>query len=287
MPSTNLVQRIAVAVIAIPVVVGIIWLGGWTLAATLAVLGVLGAREVYDFGRRQGFEPLERTGWLAAAGIPLLAYWAKGSETHWAEPALYLGAIWLMVTMAIAMVRRGPAGRPLTSVAVTLFGCVYASGLLAFLIAIRHGSGAAAHPMAYVLLTLFPLVITWICDTAAMAVGTAVGGPKLAPILSPKKTHAGAVGGTLGGLVTALAVGLFVLNRQGWSFTPGQLLLFGLAVSIVGQVGDVAESLFKREAGLKDSSTLIPGHGGVLDRLDSLYFVIPTAAGLYRMFGVI
>ncbi len=287
MPSTNLVQRIAVAVVAIPVVVGIIWLGGWTLAATLAVLGVLGAREIYDFGRRQGIEPLERTGWLAAAGIPLLAYWAKGSETHWAEPALYLGAVWLMFTLAIAMQRRGPSGRPLTSVSITMFGCLYASGMLAFLIAIRHGSGAATRPLAYVLLTLFPLVITWICDTAAMAVGTAVGGPKLAPVLSPKKTRAGAVGGTLAGVITALALGKLVLNPQGWSFTPGQLLLFGLAVSIVGQIGDVAESLFKREAGLKDSSTLIPGHGGVLDRLDSLYFVIPTAAGLYRMFGVI
>ncbi len=280
MPSKNLVQRIAVAVVAIPVVVGIIWLGGWALAATLAVLGVLGAREIYDFGRHQGIEPLERTGWLAAAGIPLLAYWAKA-------PAFLLGAIWLMVTMAIAMARRGPSGRPLASVSITMFGCVYASGLLAFLIAIRHGSGAATRPLAYVLLTLFPLVITWICDTAAMAMGTALGGSKLAPILSPKKTHAGAVGGTLAGVITALALGKFVLNRQGWSFSPGQLLLFGLTVSIVGQIGDVAESLFKREAGLKDSSTLIPGHGGVLDRLDSLYFVIPTAAGLYRMFGVI
>jgi len=168
-----------------------------------------------------------------------------------------------------------------------MFACLYASGMLTFLIAIRHGSGAATRPLAYVLLTLFPLVITWICDTAAMAVGTAVGGPKLAPVLSPKKTNAGAVGGTVAGVITALALGKLVLNRQGWSFTPGQLLLFGLAVSIVGQIGDVAESLFKREAGLKDSSTLIPGHGGVLDRLDSLYFVIPTAAGLYRMFGVI
>src|SRR5206468_7765902 len=108
-PSQNLVQRIAVAAVAIPIVVGIIWLGGWVLAATLAILGVLGAREIYEFGRRQGVEPLERTGWLAAAGIPLLAYWAKGSEMHWAEPALYLGAVWLMVTMAIAMARRGPS----------------------------------------------------------------------------------------------------------------------------------------------------------------------------------
>ncbi len=287
MPSQNLVQRIAVAVVAIPLVIGVVWLGGWVLAAVLAVLGVLGAQEVYDFARRQSIEPLERTGWLAAAGIPLLAYWAKGSETHWAEPAIYLGAIWLMFAMTLAMARRGPTGRPLAAVAITMFGCVYASGMLSFLIAIRHGLHAAQRPGAYVMLTLFPLVITWVCDTAAMAVGTAVGGPKLAPVLSPRKTHAGAVGGTLGGVIAALALGKFVLNRYGWSFTPGQLLLFGLAVSIVGQTGDVAESLFKREVGLKDSSTLIPGHGGVLDRLDSLYFVIPAAAGLYRMFGVI
>jgi len=248
---------------------------------------VLGAREVYDFGRRQGIEPLDRTGWLAAAGIPLLAYWAKGSEIHWAEPALYVGALWLMFTLVVAMARRGPTGRPLTSVSITMFGALYAAGLLTFLIAIRHGSEAAVRPSAYVLLTLFPLVITWICVTAAMAVGSGVGGPKLAPVLSPKKTHAGAVGGTLGGIIAALALGKFVLNRYGWNFSTGQLFLFGLVISVVGQIGDVAESLFKREAGLKDSSTLIPGHGGVLDRLDSLYFVIPSAAGLYRLFGVI
>ncbi len=279
MPSKNLVQRVAVSAVAIPLVIAIIWVGGWALAATLAVLGVLGAREIYDFGRRQGIEALERTGWLAAAAIPLLAYWAKA-------PVFYLGALWLMAALVIAMARRGPTGRPLTSVSITIFGWVYASGMLAFLIAIRHGSAAAVRPVAYVLLTLFPLVITWISDTAAMVVGTTLGGPRLAPVLSPRKTRAGAVGGALGGVIAALALGKFVLNRQGWSFSPGQLLLFGLVVSIVGQIGDIAESLFKREAGLKDSSTLIPGHGGVLDRLDSLYFVIPTAAGLYRMFGV-
>lgn len=286
-PPNNLAQRIVVAAIAIPLVIGLIWLGGWPLAVALAVLGVLGTREIYDLARRQGIEPLDETGWLAAAAIPLLAYWTKGSQTRWAEPALYGAALWLMAALVVAMVRRGPGGRPLTSVSVTLFGCLYASGLLAFLIAIRHGVNAENRPAAYASLTLFPLVITWICDTAAMAAGSAIGGPKLAPVLSPKKTHAGAIGGTLGGVVAAVILGKLVLNRQGWNFSVAQLLLLGLAVSVVGQVGDVAESLFKREAGVKDSSTLIPGHGGVLDRLDSLYFVVPAAAGLYRMFGVI
>ena len=286
-PPNNLVQRIVVAAIAIPLVVGVIWVGGWPLAAVVAALGVLGTREVYDFARRQGIEALDETGWLAAAAIPLLAYWAKGSQTHSAEPALYLGALWLIAALVVAMIRRGPTGRPLTSVSVTVFGCLYASGLLTFLIGIRHGVNADSRPTAYAVLTLFPLVITWICDTAAMAAGTTFGGPKLAPVLSPKKTRAGAIGGTVGGLITALLLGKLVLNRHGWNFSVGQLLLFGLAVSVVGQVGDVAESLFKREAGVKDSSSLIPGHGGVLDRLDSLYFVVPAAAGLYRMFGVI
>src|SRR5256884_6538516 len=206
-PTNNLVQRIIVAAIAIPLVVVIIWVGGWALAVTLAILGVLGAHEVYAFGRRQGFEPLERTGWLAAAAIPLLAFWAKG-------PTFYLGALWVMVALIIVMARRGPTGRPLASVSITLFGCIYASGMLAFLIAIRHGSAAVSRPAAYVFLTLFPLVITWICDTAAMAVGTAVGGPKLAPVLSPKKTHAGAVGGTPRGALTAPAPCQVLLHRQ-------------------------------------------------------------------------
>jgi len=285
--ASNLTQRIAFAGVAIPLAVGVVWLGGWPFAAVLAALGVLGTREIYDLARRQGIDALDRTGGVAAAAIPLLAYWAKGSETHWAEPALYLGALWLMVMLVVAMVRRGPTGKPLAAVSVTLFGCLYASALLAFLIPIRHGTNAATQPVAYLGLTLFPLVITWIGDTAAMAVGIKVGGPKLAPVLSPNKTRSGAVGGFVGAVVTSVALGVLVLNRVGWNFAVWQLVTVGAVVGVVAQVGDIAESLFKREAGVKDSSSLIPGHGGVLDRLDSLYFVVPAAAGLFRLFGVI
>jgi phosphatidate cytidylyltransferase len=288
-PSSNLAQRIAVAVLAIPLAGALIWVGGWPLAIALAALGVLGTREVYDLARRQGIEALDETGWIAAAAIPLLAYWAKGSELRWAEPALYVGALWLIAALIVAMIRRGPAGRPLSAVSVTLFGCVYASGLLAFLIAIRHGGGAnvPGRTLAFFALSLFPLVITWIADTCAMAAGVQLGGPKLAPVLSPNKTQAGAVGGFAGAVIAAVVLGLFVLNQVGWNFAVWQLVAVGAVVGIVSQVGDVAESLLKREAGVKDSSSLIPGHGGVLDRLDSLYFVIPAAAGLYRVFGVI
>ncbi len=279
--ASNLTLRIAFAAVAIPLAVGIVWLGGWPLAIALAALGVLGAREIYDLARRQGFDALDRTGGIAAGAIPLLAYWAKGSA------AAYFGALWLMSALVVAMFRRGPAGKPLAVVSVTLFGCLYASALLAFLIPIRHGGNAANRPFAYLCLTLFPMVITWIGDTAAMAVGVKVGGAKLAPVLSPHKTRSGAVGGFVASIITALALGLLVLNRVGLSFAVWQLVTVGAVVGVVAQVGDVAESLFKREAGVKDSSNLIPGHGGVLDRLDSLYFVIPAAAGLFKVFGVI
>ena len=281
--SRNLMVRIAFAVPAIAVSLLLLWLGGWTLAGVLAVLGVLGTREVYDLARAQGIEPLEWVGFMGAAVCPLAVYWVKG-YAEW-EPVVYVGAIWLLLVLVVGAAR-GPDHRPLTAVAVTVFGGLYASAMLSFVVAIRHGPHSDAHPRGSVALVVLPLVVTWVCDTCAMAAGTLVGGPKLAPVLSPRKTWAGAVGGLVGGLVAALAYGPLVLDRVALRLDLWQLVTVGLVVALAAQVGDVAESLFKREAGVKDSSSLIPGHGGVLDRLDSLYFVLPLTAGLFRLFGV-
>ena len=285
--SKNLIQRIAFAGVAIPLTVLAIWWGGWVLAALLAILGVLGTREVYDLARRQGVAALTLPGYAAAAAIPLATYWAKGSELHWAEPAIFAGALWLLLVLAAALTARGPDARPLGAVAVTVFGALYTSALPAFLIAIRHGADAPERSWPFAWLVLFPLALTWICDTAAMAAGTTIGGRKLAPVVSPNKTWAGAVGGVVGAVGGAFLIGELVLPRFGWHLTAWELAATGAMVGLVAQVGDVAESLLKREAGVKDSSSLIPGHGGVLDRLDSLYFVIPTAAGLFKLFGLI
>jgi phosphatidate cytidylyltransferase len=281
--SRNLLLRIAVAVPAIAVSLVVLWLGGWVLATALALLGVLGTREVYDLARREGIEPFERLGLVAAAAVPFATFWVKG-YADW-EPVLYVAALWLLAVLVAAMAR-GPARRPLTAVSVTVFGSLYASALLAFTIAIRHGPHSDAHPRGAVALVVLPLVVTWVCDTCAMAAGTLIGGPKLAPVLSPRKTWAGAVGGLVGGLIAALVYGPLVLDRVALRLGVWQLAAVGLVVAVAAQVGDVAESLFKREAGVKDSSSLIPGHGGVLDRLDSLYFVLAATAGLLRLFGI-
>ncbi|HYR98129.1 MAG TPA: CDP-archaeol synthase [Gemmatimonadales bacterium] len=281
--SRNLLVRIAVAVPAIAGAVAALWLGGWVLAAGIAVLGVLGTNEVYAFAKKQGVEPLEWVGFVAAVAFPFATYWAK-DYADW-EPVVYGGAAWLLVALVVAAAR-GPERHPLTALAVTSFGPLYASALLAFLVAIRHGPHADAHPRGSVALAVMPLVITWVCDTCAMAAGALVGGPKLAPVLSPRKTWAGAIGGVVGGVLAALVYGPLVLERVALRLELWQLVTVGLVVAVAAQVGDVAESLFKREVGVKDSSSLIPGHGGVLDRLDSVYFVAPVAAALFRWFGL-
>src|SRR5258705_14021454 len=111
--SRNLLVRVAFAVPAIVVTIAVLWRGGWLLGGLLAVLGVLGTREVYDFARRQGIAPFTMLGYVAAATIPLGAIWVAETGLSWGEPMLALGALWLLAVLAAAAAR-GPEGRPLT-----------------------------------------------------------------------------------------------------------------------------------------------------------------------------
>jgi phosphatidate cytidylyltransferase len=117
--------------------------------------------------------------------------------------------------------------------------------------------------------------------------GRAIGGPKLAPAISPGKTWSGAIAGVVAGTLTGALYALVVFPHVQVRFAVIVALALAFALSIIGQIGDLAESLLKREAGVKDSSRLIPGHGGVLDRLDSLYFVLPVTAAAYHLLGFI
>jgi phosphatidate cytidylyltransferase len=184
------------------------------------------------------------------------------------------------------MAARGPGARPLEAAAITVFAALYTGGLPSFLLLLRH-SERLPSDWAATWLVFLPLVVTWVSDSLAMAGGSAIGGPKLAPVLSPRKTWAGAVSGAVGAFVLAPAYGALLLAPLGIGIHPWRLAVFGLAISVVGQLGDIAESLFKRQAGLKDSGTFFPGHGGVLDRFDSLYWVIPAAALLLSVFGTV
>jgi phosphatidate cytidylyltransferase len=287
--DANLVRRVGFAVVAIPLALGIVWYGGLPLALLLAVAAALAARELFDLAERGQVRPARVLGVASAAAVAPLTYATIANDDVRAIMAgawPYAAGLWLLAVLLWGLSARAPGERPLEAVAVTVLAVAYTAGLPAFLLAIRH-SGYERRSWAGAWLVFYPLVVTWVVDTAAMFGGRAIGGPKLAPTVSPGKTRSGSLAGVLGGLVVAPLFGWLVFPRVGLDIPLWQLLAIAAVLGVIGQAGDLAESLFKREAGVKDSSHLIPGHGGVLDRLDSLYFVVPAAAAMYRMFGVI
>jgi phosphatidate cytidylyltransferase len=286
--DANLVRRIGFAVLAIPLALGVIWYGGLPLAAVVALAAALGTKELFGLAAHQGIAPARPLGYVTAATLPAVVYATLVAADIRAlvTPAWpYLLALWLIGLLTWALLARSPAERPLEAVSVTLLAVGYTSVLPTFLIVIRHSQFAErSWPGAW--LVFFPLVVTWVCDTAAMFGGRLLGGAKLAPTISPGKTRSGAAMGVLGGIVVAPIFWAAVFPKVGMDIRLWQLVTIAGVLSVIGQAGDLAESLFKRQAGVKDSSQLIPGHGGVLDRFDSLYFVIPAAAAMYRLLGI-
>jgi phosphatidate cytidylyltransferase len=285
--SSNLIRRAAVAVVAIPTAVGLVYVGGWALTGLLAVLAALGSAELFRLADLGGIRPIEELGYVAAALVPVGVFAATSDGLDLGYGYLVFGAaLYVMTTMALAVWRRGPDEGPLSSVAVTIFGVVYTGGMPAFLIILRHPAGPQT-AWGATWLVFLPLAVVWICDSMAMAGGSTIGGPKLAPVVSPNKTWAGFITGSVSAGIVAPIYGMVFLERFAISLPAWQLVVFGVVVATVGQVGDLAESLFKRAVGTKDSGTAFPGHGGVLDRLDSLYWAIPVAAIFLILYGVI
>ncbi len=167
------------------------------------------------------------------------------------------------IVLSVAVWQGAPATEPAAN---TLLGVIYVGWLLGFGILLHHTSPIGGE------LVIFLVAVTWIGETTAYVVGSTIGRRKLAPVISPRKTIAGAVAQLIASVLSAAAFGAWLLPQCG----VGTALAGGALLGVVGQIGDLAESAIKRSAGTKDAGELIPGHGGVLDRIDSLLFNLPA-----------
>ncbi len=269
----ELAKRVIVSVVAIPLVLGAVYIGGGALGGALGIVSALAAWELYRMAEAGGTRPLA-VGIGLAAALPLAVQaWYEGI---FAVP-LSVMAVIMIALVVLAIWQRGVDGRPLAAVSVTVFGVLYTAGALSFAYGLRYHRWTVDAAAGTALL-LFPMVLTWASDIGAYFVGRAIGRHKLIPSVSPGKTVEGSIGGLAATVLVAWLYVAFVLRPVAHlSLTPLAIIFFGLVISAAAQLGDLAESLFKREAGVKDSSKLIPGHGGVLDRIDSLLFVLPVA----------
>ena len=288
---SELTQRVIVSVVAAPLALWIVLAGGAPLAGLLAMVCAVGAWEFYRIARATGARPLDDVG-IALAGVVPLAIHAHyiGVFTVGAP----LVAVMLLLILGATIWLRGAGGHPIGAAATTIFGVVYTAGFLGFAYAIRYHDTVAGYDVVGArhiaigafnlsvapggVLLVFPVLVTWASDIGAFFVGRTIGGRKLIPSVSPGKTVSGAIGGVVMSMLIAYVFARGVLAPTAHlGFTPWGALTFGLLISVAAQTGDLFESLIKRESGMKDSSRIIPGHGGILDRFDSLIFVLPVA----------
>lgn len=257
--GSELALRVLSAVVLAGVTVGALWAGGWIFAALAAVAAVLILREWMAMSGPFTFR---------AAPWALMAFLAVTVMMAREEPLQSLGFSALVA--GALMLARVTEPR----VAWLSLGVLYA-GVPAIAVVALRGPDTLSFASTGAVAVIFVLAIVWATDTAAYFSGRLIGGPKLAPRFSPKKTWSGAIGGAVAGVIA----GCLVATLAGFGVGFG-LALVALLLSVVGQVGDLAESAMKRHFGVKDSGILIPGHGGIMDRVDGLVAALAVAIAI-------
>ena len=260
---SNLTQRILTALVAAPVAVGLTFLGGWFFGGFVLVVALLAQWDLYGLAEAGGARPLKAVG-LVAGGLLVLR-----TLLPFAVP---LAVTLLLVGLAAELYRR--IDRPLENVALTVFGVFYPALLASYLVELRLESAPAIGEFEAFALTTTVLLAIWASDSFAYIVGRLVGKTPLFPRISPKKTIEGAVGGVLGAVAMIAVLKLVWLPFLEWP----DVVVLGIIGGALGQFGDLAESLFKRSVGVKDSGAYFPGHGGMLDRIDALLVALPLVA---------
>jgi phosphatidate cytidylyltransferase len=271
-------KRILTALVALPILLYTVWsLTPYFFVVLTAGAIVVALVEFYSIAAKAGCKPQSESGY-AAALIVIASF-------VFDEPVLTVAALAALViwSLGAAILRPDNLKTALSSVSATVFGVIYVALLAACLIGVRMIPDSATKTLvphlASKMLTMF-FAIVMLTDTGAYYTGRTLGRHKLAPRVSPGKTIEGAIGG----FVTAVVAG-FLCKLTFFPEVPiAHAMALGAALGVIGQFGDLAESLLKRGANVKDSGTLLPGHGGMLDRVDSLLFCAPVLYFYSRLF---
>ncbi len=263
--QSSIVLRVLASVVFIPCFIIITLRGGYHFLALMDIVIFVGMLEFYGMMEAKGIKPYKAIGIISGVALSWYVYFQNGV---YANLFLTLG---LLAIMMLELTRRD--GRnAIYHISTTMLGVFYVAFLASHLILLRelplsvgldYSKGSSFVFLAF--------MITWACDTGAYAVGTLIGKHPLLPRVSEKKTIEGSIGGLL------FAVGGALLGRAWFADYLGlqQAIILALGCGVICQIGDLVESMIKRDADVKDTSGLIPGHGGVLDRFDGLFFTAP------------
>jgi len=266
MSLKNIIKRAPVTIIGIPSLIGFTLYTHDVFMVFFAVAGILILGEAYRMSRPNGTEPNIWVGYLTYLGL-MGDQLLRGGQSL--GPILILS---ILLLMTWEMFRKKP--HVLENVASTFFAAIFVGMAMSYFILLQQlgFEGQGGHLGGYAVLTVF--IGVWSCDTLAYFVGSAIGKHKIFPRVSPNKSWEGSLAGLAGSFIA-----LMLIVRAGW--LPGldytDALILGLITGVAGQLGDFAESLVKRDVGVKDSSNLLPGHGGAWDRLDSILFAAPLS----------
>jgi phosphatidate cytidylyltransferase len=262
---SELSKRLLVAIVGIPTILILTYMGGWYFYLLILIITFFAQWEFYEIQRKKHIKPQSYNGVITGQIILL------GIQTgEWQIFGMGLVLLLMLILSFEMFCHHENAG---TNIGITLVGILYVPVFLGSLIYTKSYidySFLVVKDAGFKYIMLI-LITIWICDTFAYMFGKRLGKHKLNEKASPNKTIEGSIAGFFGAILTVIFVKAFDILPFGWS----SILLLGATIGIVGQIGDLVESWFKRDAGVKDSSALLPGHGGMLDRFDSLFFLSP------------
>jgi len=260
-----MMERLFTVLVAVPIIFACTYFGGIWFFLLVSVLAAISINEFYNLMKKKGFNPYYTLGnFFSLLIIILIHNTLKHPDWEPVSSAILTAAI-ISCFCAGIFIRR--SAQATANISVTVLGILYVGWLFSYLVLLRALTDNG-------IFLFFLMFAVWIADTLAYIVGKKIGKRQLSPYISPKKTVEGAIAGFVGAMIAAIAFGMLYEN----TLIPVNMmhyLLMGALIGVFAQISDISESIIKRDAGVKDSSNIVPGHGGVLDRMDSFIFTAP------------